>query len=198
MRLVPLPARPVPHQWNNGSKGQRGATLLVSMIVLMLITLVTITSFKLAKGNLQIVGNMQQRNQALSAAQSAIEQTISRAQFTVTPMNAVPNPCHGVANTTCVDVNGDGVTDVTVVVTPTCASTQVIPVNALDFTNAEDASCLVGAGQNFSVVGSATNNTLCANTLWDVQAVATDSISNAQYTVHQGAAVRVAATTVCP
>ncbi len=198
MKSVPLPARTVPHQREKGSNFQRGATLLVCMIMLTLITLMTITSFQLAKGNLHIGGNMQQRNQALSAAQSAIEQTISRAQFTVTPADAVPNPCGGVANTTCVDINGDGVMDVTVIVTPTCASARVIPVNELDFTNAEDASCLVGSGQNFSVVGGATNNSLCANTLWDVQAIATDSLSNAQYTVHQGAAVRVLATTVCP
>lgn len=198
MRSVPLSARPLPRQWEKGSNGQRGATLVVCMIMLILITLLTITSFKLGKGTLQIVGNMQQRNQALSAAQSAIEETISRTQFTVTPTDAVPNPCGGVANTTCADVNGDGVADVTVVVTPTCVSTQLIPVNALDFTNADDAGCLVGASQSVGVVGSASNNSLCANSLWDVQAVATDPISNAQYTVHQGAAVRVPVTTVCP
>ncbi|WP_432259166.1 hypothetical protein [Cupriavidus sp. TMH.W2] len=177
---------------------QRGATLLVGMIMLLLITLLAITSFKMAKGNLQAAGNAQQRDQAISAAQGAIEQTISSTQFTSTPANAIPNPCGNVANTSCVDVNGDGVTDVTVAVTSKCVSAQVIPAAALDFTKADDAGCLLGAGQDFGVEGGASNNSLCANTLWDVQAVATDTLGNAQATINQGAAVRVPATTVCP
>jgi hypothetical protein len=177
---------------------QHGATLLVSLIMLVLITLLAVISFKLGKGNLQIVGNMQQRNQAQSVAQGAIEQIISSAQFTTTPTNAITNPCGGVANTACVDIDGDAVTDVTVAVTPTCVSTQILPVNALDFNNPEDVGCLVGAGQDFGVVGGATNNSLCASTLWDIQAVATDPLNNAQFTVHQGTAVHVPATAVCP
>ncbi len=177
---------------------QRGATLLVGMIMLLLITLLAITAFKLTKGNLQAVGNTQQRDQAVAAAQGAIEQVVSSTQFTSTPANALPNPCGGVPNTTCVDANGDGVTDVTVSVTSKCVSAQVIPVSALDFTKSDDAGCLVGTGQDLGVVGGASNNSLCANTLWDVQAVATDSLGNAQATVNQGAAVRVSATTVCP
>ncbi|HEY0585696.1 MAG TPA: hypothetical protein VGD52_06155 [Pseudoduganella sp.] len=177
---------------------QRGATLLVGMIMLLLITLLAITSFKLTKGNLQAAGNAQQRDQAVSSAQGAIEQVISSTQFTSTPANAIPNPCGNVPNTSCVDVNGDGVTDVTVGVTAKCISAQVIPAAALDFTKADDAGCLMGAGQEFGVEGGASNNSLCANTLWDVQAVATDTLGNAQATVNQGAAVRVPATTVCP
>ncbi|GAB7546170.1 hypothetical protein [Cupriavidus sp. 8B] len=180
------------------SSQQRGVTLLVSLIMLILIMLLAVTSFRLAKGNLQVVGNMQQRNQALSAAQGAIEQVISSTQFTTTPANAIPKPCGAVPNTTCIDVNGDGVTDVTVAVASKCISAQVTPNAALDFTNANDAGCLVGADQDFGVVGAASNNSMCATTLWDVQAAATDSLSNTQYTVSQGIALRVSATTVCP
>jgi Tfp pilus assembly protein PilX len=177
---------------------QEGVTLLISLIMLLLITMMTITSFKLTKGNLQIVGNMQQRSQALSAAQSAIEQTISKTQFTTTPANAIPNPCDGVPNRMCVDLNGDGVTDVKVGITPTCTSIQVVPVNLLNYSDANDTGCLVGANQDFGVVGAANNNSLCANMLWDVQANATDLASNAQVAVNQGVATRVAATAICP
>jgi len=47
---------------------QRGAALIVSLIMLLLITLLAISSFTVGKSNLQIVGNMQQRAQALAAA----------------------------------------------------------------------------------------------------------------------------------
>jgi len=177
---------------------QRGATLLVGMIMLLLITLLAVTAFKLSKGNLQAAGNVQQRDQAVSAAQGVIEQIVSSTQFTSTPANAIPNPCGNVPNTGCVDVNGDGVTDVTVAVTTNCVSAQVIPAAALNFSNPDDVGCLIGAGQEYGVEGGASNNSLCANTLWDIQAVAADTLGNAQATVNQGAAVRVPATTVCP
>ena len=177
---------------------QRGAALIVSLIMLLLITLLAISSFTLSKSNLQIVGNMQQRNQAFAAAQAAVAITISSTQFTATPTNAIPNPCNGVANTTCVDVNGDGITDVNVVVTPTCDSIQPIPVSQLNFANPNDAGCLVGASQDFGVTGASNNNSMCSNSVWDIKASATDQMSGANYVVDQGVAMRVASTAICP
>jgi Tfp pilus assembly protein PilX len=177
---------------------QIGATLLVSLIMLVLITLLAVTSFRIGKANLQIAGNMQQRNQAFPAAQGAIEQVISGTQFTTTPTNAIPNPCNNVANTTCVDVNGDGVTDVNVAVTLSCVSTQVIPISALQLANADDAGCLLGVAQQFGTVGAGNTDSLCANMMWDAQAVATDSLSNAQFTINQGVAVRKDKNVACP
>lgn len=177
---------------------QHGVTLLMSLVFLLLMTLMALTSFKLGKASLQIAGNQQQRGQGLAAAQGAIEQVISSTQFSKTPADAVSHSCNGVPNTTCVDVDGDGVTDINVAVTPTCVSSKVIPVAALDFTNPNDVGCISGANQAFGVVGGANNDSMCANMLWDVQAVATDTLNNAQNVVHQGTAVRGAATTTCP
>src|SRR5205823_12777067 len=118
---------------------QRGATMIVSLIMLLLITLLAISSFTLGKGNLQIVGNMQQRQQAFAAAQAALATVISSTQFTTTPADAIRNPCgahtpcmngnvtidcNSVANTACVDINGDGVPDVNVAVTAACPAIQ--------------------------------------------------------------------------
>ncbi|MBI3284598.1 MAG: hypothetical protein HYZ65_07065 [Burkholderiales bacterium] len=177
---------------------QSGATLLVSLIMLILLSLMTLTTFKLSKTSLQIAGNQQQRSQALAAAQSAIEEVISSTRFATAPDKAILAPCNKEANTTCVDLNADGTTDVKVVVTPTCVSSQVIPVAALDFTSPSDAGCIIGTGQSFGVEGGASNNSLCANMLWDIQAVAADAVTNAQYVVNQGTAVRVSSTTLCP
>ena len=167
---------------------QRGAALLVGLIMLVMLTLLALVSFKLGTGNLQIVGNAQQRKQAEAAAQGAIEKLVSTPTFTTAPT----------AVTTNVDVNGDGTNDVTVVVTPTCVSAQIIPVSVLDFTKAEDQNCLVMAVQDFGQVGRANNDSMCANTLWDVEAVATDSTTSAKYKINHGAAVRVDKNTLCP
>jgi type II secretory pathway pseudopilin PulG len=177
---------------------QRGATLIVSLIMLLLITMLAVTSFRLGSSDLQIAGNLQSRKQALAAAQGAIEQVISSTQFTATPTNAIPKPCGGNPNTTCTDINGDGVTDVTVVVNPTCVSIQPIPVASLDFSNPNDAGCLVGASQDFGVAGGANNNSMCANSVWDTQATATDVVTGAQYVIDEGTAVRVPVASVCP
>ncbi len=176
---------------------QQGATLVVGMIMLILISLLAVASFRLGKTDLQIVGNMQQRKQALSAGQQTIEQVISTIQFTATPANAVFNPCTG-QNTACVDMNGDGVTDVNVGIVVLCKTIQPILNSALNFSNPNDAGCLVGSSQTTGVLGAATGNSLCANSVWDVQATAIDAVSNAQYVIDQGVAVRVPAATICP
>lgn len=177
---------------------QGGNTLLIGLIMLLLITILAVVSFKLVKGNLQVAGNMQQRTQTFSAAQGAIEQVLSSSVFTTTPSSVITNPCNGVSNTLCYDVSGRGVSDVTVTVTPTCVSTQVIPVTALNVTNPEDAGCILGGGQSFGTAGAGNNNSMCANALWDIQADATDSLNNAKYTVHEGVAVHVDANATCP
>jgi Tfp pilus assembly protein PilX len=176
---------------------QRGATLVVSLIMLVLITLMAISSFTLGKSNLQIVGNMQQRQQAFAAAQDAVATVISTIQFTLTPTNAVPVPCAG-ANTVCVDANGDGVADETVTVTVVCDSIQPIPVTALNWNILADQNCLQQAGQNTGQPGATNNNSLCSNSVWDVQASATDTVSGANSVIDQGVGVRVWWTTVCP
>lgn len=182
---------------------QRGATLIVSLIMLLLITLLAVSSFTLGKANLQIVGNMQQRNQAFAAAQGAVAAVISSTQFTTSPTNAIPAAsvpayCPIMANTTCASVNGNGTDDVSVGVTATCDSIQPILVTQLDYTNPNDAGCLIGSPQDFGVVGASTNNSMCSNSVWDIQASATDQLSNANYVVGQGVAVRVPSTTICP
>jgi Tfp pilus assembly protein PilX len=185
---------------------QRGITLVVSMIMLILITMLAITSFRLGSGNLQVVGNMQQRNQTLSAAQGAIEQVVSNSNFSAVPTNAVPAPCidaSGVKqpNTACVDVNNDGTTDVTVAVGSTKANgqwqnapcvQQVKPVTtaSLDLSRAEDASCAIGVSQTFGVAGSSSGNSMCNEMLWDVEALASDSSQGASSTVAAGVRVR--------
>jgi Tfp pilus assembly protein PilX len=176
---------------------QRGAALIVSLIMLLLITMLAISSFTLGKGNLQLVGNLQQRNQAFAAAQGAVATVISSTQFTLTPTAAVVTPCMG-ANTTCAGVNGNTTNDIVVTVTPACDSIQPILNTQLNFNNPNDAGCLVGAAQDFGVAGASNNASMCSNAVWEVQASATDQMSNANYVVDQGVALRVASTTICP
>jgi len=175
---------------------QRGATLIVSLIMLVLITLLAVSSFSLGKGNVQIVGNMQQRNQLFAAAQQALATTISDRQFTLTPTNFVPAPCT-VNNTVCVGVNGDGANDIVVLVTPVCDS--ILPITVTQALNDPTlTNCVIGAAQNTGQVGATNGNSMCSHSVWEVQAAATDTLTGASAVIDQGVGVLVPATTVCP
>jgi Tfp pilus assembly protein PilX len=191
--------RPIPRP----RRREAGVTLVMALIMLVLLTLLALTSFNLGNANLQIVGNMQQREQTIAAANEVLEETISNTKFFRTPQAALPNPCGG-SNQRCIDTNGDGKEDVHVVLTPapTCAKVQIIKGSELDVNNSEeDRNCSGDQNQNFGTAGAVTGNSDCANTVWDLTAVATDVATGASVKVTQGVAVRVAkddVATNCP
>lgn len=179
---------------------QHGMALIVGLIMLVLITLVAVATFNMGKTSLEIVGNMQQSNAAMAAASVAIEDAISTTRLFKSPTAIYLNPC-GAANTKCIDVDGDGITDQTVslVPTPTCVRASTIPNQLLDFTQTENAGCAVGQSQSFGIENAVSGDSLCANSVFEITAVVSDGQSRTQLT--QGAAVRVAVTDVatsCP
>ena len=67
-------------------KRQRGATLLISLIMLVVLTLFAVSAFNLSSVNLRIAGNYQDQKEMEAIAQQAIEQVIS----TPTAFNIAP------------------------------------------------------------------------------------------------------------
>lgn len=91
--------------------GQRGAALIVGLIMLVLITLMLVTALNLGTTNFRSVSNMQFRNEALAAANQAIDLLISSA-FTNDPVSP---------EIILVDIDNDGVDDYVVnIATPQC------------------------------------------------------------------------------
>jgi len=164
---------------------QKGATLLVGLIMLVLLTLMAITSFNLGKSNLQIVGNMQFRNETVRAAEEAVEAAISM------PTSVT------IASAYTIDVNADGTPDVSITITPTLQQAYVKKNSALDLTDPGQLGCTLGQAQAFGVVGAATGNSLCAATLYDLKVMATEAATNTSVELHQGVSVQVPADTVC-
>ena len=162
---------------------QHGATLIISLIMLVLMTLLAVTSFNLGKGSLQTVGNMQTRNIALTAAQETLEQIVSNAHFTDSKIAIIPAVGACPVNSKCIDSNGDGVTDVTVtILAPICVKAAVIPNSQID-PNGVNGNC----GDSTSADGSS----FCSDTLWEVSVSAVDATTQAQYSITQGVAVPV-------
>jgi Tfp pilus assembly protein PilX len=184
---------------------QRGVTMFMALIMLILLTLFAVTTFNLGKSSMQIVGNFQHKNEALAAAQEAIEQALSTTRLITNPSTIFLTPC-SLGNNNCidVDVNGDGTNDITVQLTPqpTCVKAQIVPNAQLNFANAEDLACSIGPQQGtFGIGGVPTGNSQCTDSIWEVRAVASDVTTQASLTATEGAAVRVPNTVVatyCP
>lgn len=156
---------------------QRGATLIIGLIMLVLITLMMVGAFTMSSTNLKSVGNMQVHQEAVAAANTVVEQIIS-SPFTDDP--AV------VANDYPIDINKDGVTDYSVTIaTPSC-------------TRATTAS----SGSPSDVeLGSTMSSSSTWNTEWDIEALVTDAASGATAHIHQGVRVLLSnaqKTAVCP
>ncbi|HET7401625.1 MAG TPA: PilX N-terminal domain-containing pilus assembly protein [Usitatibacter sp.] len=75
----------IPAISQGGLRRQRGITLVVALILLVMVTLLAISSFRASNTNLKVVSSMQGRNEAVAASQAAIEQVISNANFTTDP-----------------------------------------------------------------------------------------------------------------
>jgi len=182
---------------------QQGATLILVLIMLIMLTLFAVSAMNTGTMNLKVVGNMQARSEALEASQWMIDSVISSTQFVDSPTNAVPSPCGGVANTLCTDVNGDGVADYTTTLTPApaCVQARAIKIGELNLApTSEDLACVQAQAQGtFGVAGAAgSGDSLCASTVWEITAQTlaagtTAATSNVNMTTTQGVSVRVKA-----
>lgn len=170
-------------------KRQTGATLLVALIMLVLLTLTAVTSFNLGKNNLQVVANQQHRLDAEASAKTALEEVFSKATFIATPGSPL-----GTTNSKTYDVNGDGTADITVTV-GAGSSTNPLPCirryseSTADPSNPRTSGCASGVQQQFGVEGSTTSTKDCKDTTWDITAQAEDLTTEASITVVQGVSV---------
>ena len=190
---------------------QQGATLLVAMIMLIMLTLFALSAMNTSIVNLRMVGSMQYRQEALDATQRTIEAAISTTRFVDFPGDAIDADC-GTPNTMCTDVNGDGVDDLITTLTPApaCIQSKITKISELTIVNAnsEDVACLQAQQQGtFGIGGAAsTGDSLCGQTAWNISAQtvqkgATATTSDVVYNATQGIGVRVPAlaiTSTCP
>lgn len=141
---------------------QRGITLFVGLIMLVLITLMVTSAFTFSMSNLKSVGNMQAKGEAIAAANQAIEQVLS-SPFTTAPTAEEIN----------VDINNDGSTDyVASIAIPTCIRASI----------ASAAVKTSGTLPSMSTV-----NTYI--TMWNIEATINDAKTGAKTTVQTGTRV---------
>jgi Tfp pilus assembly protein PilX len=128
----------------NSMPAQRGAALVVGLIMLVLITVMLISALVLSTANFRSVSNMQFREEAIAAANRAIDEVIS-SNFTASPTAEEVN----------VDIDNDGDTDYIVQIDePQCIS----------------AAQAFGADPSSESLPVAMTVTSTWNTVWDIRA----------------------------
>lgn len=142
---------------------QRGITLFVGMIMLVLITVMVTSAFMLSNSNLKAVGNMQAKEESIAAANKALEQVIG------SPFSNDPK-----IDTINVDINSDGTPDYQVEVSkPVC-------IRASIDTFAVETSIKLDPDLN---------TVTSWNTLWDIEATAKNLTTGDKTTVSSGVRV---------
>jgi hypothetical protein len=180
----------------NARHAQSGASLIVSLIMLVILTLLVVSAMRSSNSNLRVAGNMQSVAEATSAAQRVIESTID------TTTSNVDYTTITAATTSTVSEGG---ADYTVVVAkPVCENS--IPLLSDDATlsknNDDDKLCFGNTDDGDPILDSTgkpvVKQTKCNLQNWKIQATATSSVFGTSVTLDQGVAERKYTPTACP
>lgn len=150
-------------------QSQRGITLVIGLIMLVLITLVVTTAFSLSTTNLRSVGNMQVREEAISAANSAVADLLADISSANPPSDDAGDA--RLADK-AIDIDNDGTADYTVTF-----DDPMVCVRASQAIN-----------ESLSSVTLPTSLTSSAywNSIWEIGATVTDDRSGASVRIHEG------------
>jgi Na+-transporting NADH:ubiquinone oxidoreductase subunit NqrC len=145
---------------------QKGATLIVGIVVLMLITMTVISAFRVSQSHTQAVSNTQFKDEALAAANLVLEDVISLPD--VQTLTATD----GTVPARYVDINRDGVDDMQIALQPPRCI------------RAEPGGS--SGDEGLSGVESGVENSGKTYVLWEIQADVTDTATGASVSVLQG------------
>lgn len=178
---------------------ERGFVLAIALVMLVILTMLVVSAWRVGNTSLKVAGNMQVKEEAVAAAQQVSEQVIS-TNFTTTLTASPPEWPKQID----VDVNLDGSVDYQVnVPTPTCTSTRPLQNADLSSSNPDDAPCISSAtalnpGLIVNGVVMAQGQSWCNQQTWDIEARVTDVVTGASVATHQGVAMRTKVGTDCP
>ncbi len=150
-------------------KNQRGVTLLLGLILLIMLTLLGVSAFNIGSSYFRIISNKQYQTEAMAAAQSAINQILSSGNYFKAPATA-PSSLQ-------IDINGDGNPDYKATIARPCLLSSIaITIGELSASNADDLKCL-GSSKSPTFWWSSGPSTYseCARVTWRVTATVDDS-----------------------
>lgn len=176
----------------------RGATLLVALIFLVLMSLFAISAFNSSSTNMRVVGNTEARQESAAAVQTAIEETLSSTEFS-------SNPDGVAASTIPVDVTGDDVADYEVSFLPKPYCFRAVPtalpaapkVGTDGYTACRSApssnpTCVDAGDGGCGGAGTGSANPLgCEDAEWNIRAAVTNKANDTTVAANQGVAITI-------
>ncbi len=159
-------------------RAQHGATLLITMVMLIILTLLVVSAIRVSNVNLRITGNFQWQKVQELLTDSAIEQIISS-------INTFDNSTIQSGTATPFDICADG----SVVAASACT---LLNPKVGTVSSPVCSASMVATGYTKKL-----NELSPMDNTWLINAVATDSLTGAKVAVHRGVTVRMLAGT-CP
>jgi Tfp pilus assembly protein PilX len=174
---------------------QKGVSLIVGLIMLVLITLVVVTAFNLSNSHLLVVNNAQVQTELESAANAAVERTISSDVFAVsTGYNASVAISQFEAGSTGTTAQK---TNVAVTIEGRCAKARILSNKESNTISKDCVWDPDSGGAYIEGKSGAASESLCAESLWNIRAVATaPQDARANMEVNQGVGTTVARSSI--
>lgn len=188
-------------------KKQQGATLLVGMIMMVVLTLLVVFSLRSGNTNLRIAGNMQAQTEASAATQQVVEKVIETLKYTELDVKDITFATETIAI-------GNGTYTVTVdpmatkcIFSNSVNSDELRPPPTVTVTNPNpsdpDKACrtsiLMPDPPRFKPNGEPEpGRTECRSEQWDIVARGEEQVSAATVNIVQGIAIRVPSEFKCP
>lgn len=195
--------QPALHRRQGPARAQRG-NLLVGMIMLLLITLITVMVYRLSTIHTQVVNNEQLRTEGVSAANYALDIMLN-SEVSTWDDNFAGTGRQVAVNLGNIDQSADNTTTSMAVTVANleCKRSRIIKnaelikeTGGVQYVSAEDSACFGGGATPLTIVdtsttGSPSDNSLCANILYEAEATVSDpKLLEANLRVRQGVEVR--------
>lgn len=172
---------------------EKGAILLVSMIMLVVLTLLVVFAIRSGNTNLRIAGNMQSQAEATAVTQQVIEQVIEQIKVT-------ENIALIAAQSVPVSVGAVTYNVAVAAMASKCVFEIPVLNSALNPANANDLPCFESPDVDKAITAGGTltsKPSACKTQQWEIEAGVTDGASGAKVTQVQGITIRVPATVTC-
>lgn len=199
MRRKPFHHRPATGQ------PQRGATLVIGLIMLALITLIAVAAIRMSTTHVQVVGNERFRSEATTAANYALDLVLNNKDFIDAKLSANPVTVNVLdtqeqaaagaltakyEDPTCSRYRYIKNAELIKTVTDASGNSVAVPKSKTDracFNNPKVDITIVDE----TMTGDPNANSLCVTTMWDVAASVEDPDTGASVTVNQGIEMRM-------
>lgn len=172
-----------PYRSNAFARRERGATLLIALIMLVMLTLFAISAIRTGNVGFKVVANQQTQKLMEAAAQEAIEQVLSNLGNFDPTFDPTTTPAT-VAQRIC--VNGSPPVITTNPTATACTSGTAVDVSP--------ARCISSKRSQFD---SLTQTMATNDNVWEIIVTVTDSATGAKAVYHQGVKMRMLSNS-CP